>query len=320
MKLELKKPFVSIIVTCHNLGEYLCECIKSIENQTYKNYEIIIVDDASDENTKEIIEKNFKNKCALAKFFSSSEIRVIDIQKNEGQLGAFLQGLKVARGEFICLVDADDVLFEDYLSTHLQVHMNTNVAFTSAAQVEIDHKSTMHSLCSCANPLFKNNGGIFEKKDADKIFEIENKSFEVKVQKSSDLTFGSWVWNPATSAMMRKSSLDFLFLFKNLENYKTRADKLIFQFLQILGGSAQIGVPLWACRRRNNDTDENKLLGDFKYLKSSQLKKITSQNKAIKRDILKFLIDNYHYFCARLNCTNVRKLICRVAFSINLRK
>ena len=49
---EFKKPLVSLIVTCHNLGKYLPQCIKSIENQTYKNFEIIIVDDFSDEKTK----------------------------------------------------------------------------------------------------------------------------------------------------------------------------------------------------------------------------------------------------------------------------
>ena len=83
---EFKKPLVSLIVTCHNLGKYLPECIKSIENQTYKNFEIIIVDDFSDAQTKEIINKNFKNKNTVLNFFNSNETRVIETKKNEGHI------------------------------------------------------------------------------------------------------------------------------------------------------------------------------------------------------------------------------------------
>ena len=315
---EFKKPLVSLIVTCHNLGQYLPQCIKSIENQTYKNFEIIIVDDFSDEKTKKIIDKNFKNKSNVLKFFNSNEIRVIETKKNEGQLGSFLLGLKIARGEFVCMIDADDVLLEDYLATHLQVHMRTNVAFTSASACEIDENSTLHSLCSLSSSMFENKQMILKKENVSEIFEISNNDFEVKILNQKKIPFGTWAWSPSSSAMMRKSALEFLFLFKETEHYKTGADKLVFSFLHLIGGSALISQTLYAYRRHNNNQSEsNPLIGNFRYLKSSQIKRIIEWNKLVRLDVLRFIRTNYSYFCARLNPMNTKRLIFSVIFSFN---
>ncbi len=315
---QFKKPLVSLIITCHNLGEYLPECIKSIENQTYKNFEIIIVDDFSDEKTKEIIKNNYKNKNTVLNFFNSNEIRVIETQKNEGQLGAFLQGLKVSRGEFICMIDADDVLLDDYLSVLLQAHMSVSVAFVSAAQCEIDENSTIHCLNSLASPTFKNIGGMYKKLSADKIFNLDFIDFEVKKISDRMCPFGQWCWNPSTSAMMRRSALEFLLLYKNIENYKTGADKFIFSFLHLLGSSAVVSRPLFAYRRHgNNSSGTNPVIGDFRYLKPESVKRLVKWNKNLHLDTLDFIFKNYSYFCARLNPLNTKKLILKIIFSCN---
>lgn len=315
---EFKKPLISLIITCHNLGEYLPQCVKSIENQTYKNFEIIIVDDFSDEKTKEIIEKNFKNKNIVFRFLNSNEIRVIETKKNEGQLASFLLGLKVARGEFICMIDADDVLLEDYLATHLQVHMRTNVAFTSANVCEIDENSTLHSLASLSFPMFENKQMKLKKEKVADIFNICADEFEVKILNLKNTPFGTWAWAPSTSAMMRKSALEFLLLFKETEHYKTGADKFIFSFLHLIGGSALISQTLYAYRRHSaNQSESNPLTGNFRYLKSSQIKRIINWNKMIRLDTLFFIKNNYSYFCARLNPMNVKRLIFNIIFSFN---
>ncbi|MDO5438177.1 MAG: glycosyltransferase family 2 protein [bacterium] len=78
-----KTPKISVIITCYNLGKYLEECIQSVLNQKYKNFEIIVVNDCSTDNTKEIPKK------------ISNEIKVVNLEKNLGQFGAFLEGLKI---------------------------------------------------------------------------------------------------------------------------------------------------------------------------------------------------------------------------------
>lgn len=98
----IKKPKVSIIITCFNLAKYLPDLIESIENQTYKNFEVIIVNDASFDETKEFLDEllsdNFINKIfrSLEKGrfsglkISKEKYKVIHNLKNLGQFGSFL--------------------------------------------------------------------------------------------------------------------------------------------------------------------------------------------------------------------------------------
>jgi glycosyltransferase involved in cell wall biosynthesis len=89
---------ISVIVPVYNCGRYLEECIKSIISQTYKEIEIILVNDGSTDNTAAICECYKK---------LDSRIKVIH-KENEGPTSARKAGLKVARGEFITFVDGDD--------------------------------------------------------------------------------------------------------------------------------------------------------------------------------------------------------------------
>lgn len=91
---------VSVIIPVYNVEKYIEQCINSILNQTYKNIEIVIVDDGSTDNSYNIIKKYIK---------SSDNIRYIK-QDNQGVSEARNKGLNKARGEFILFVDPDDYL------------------------------------------------------------------------------------------------------------------------------------------------------------------------------------------------------------------
>lgn len=324
----LKKPKVSIIVTCFNLAKYLPDVIESIENQTYKNYEVIIVNDASFDETKEyldnLINGGFTGNIA-GKFFKNPKIntkkyKVIHLENNAGQFGAFLEGLKVASGEFVCLVDADDILMPEYLMCHLQVHMNTSVAFTSAAQFEVDENSTVHSLVSLATAGYENDDFEDVLKDEDEIFSLKNKieKFNVRVLDNKSCKFGNWAWGPTTSAMMRKSAAEFLLKYPTPKDWRKGADKIAFTFLHLIGGSALISAPLFAYRRHNSNlSSANPVIGNFRYLKPDCVKLYVGYNKRIRFDVLRFIFKNYDYFCARFNPLNVKKMIFNIIFSID---
>lgn len=327
----LKKPKVSIIITCFNLAKYLPDLINSIENQTYKNFEVIIVNDASFDETKELLDgllsDNFINK--MFRFMdkktgslkiSKEKYRVIHNLKNLGQFGSFLEGLKIAAGEFVCLVDADDVLMPDYLTCHLQVHMNTSVAFTSAAQFEIDENSVVHSLVSLASSRYQNTDFSANLKNEEEIFNLKEKyeNFEVKVLDNKSCKFGNWVWGPTTSAMMRKSAADFLLKYPTPKDWMRGADKIAFTFLHLIGGSALISAPLFAYRRhKTNLSSANPVIGNFRYLKPDCVKLYVGYNKRIRMDILRFIFKNYSYFCKKFNPLNVKKMIFSIIFSID---
>lgn len=91
-------PKVSIIMSAYNRAGYITETIESIRNQTYQNWELIIVDDGSDDNTEEIIEKTVD---ARIQFYKAGRVGIRSKIKNIG--------LEKATGELIAFIDSDDL-------------------------------------------------------------------------------------------------------------------------------------------------------------------------------------------------------------------
>ncbi len=133
MKKDLIEPKVSFIVTSYNYEEFIEQTLNSIKNQTYKNFEIIVVDDFSSDNSVEIIE-NFINKN------QNIDIKLIKHDKNLGQLKSILTGLKNANGEFVSFIDSDDIIFENYAKTLLNTHKKVNVGFISCKHKYVNIK------------------------------------------------------------------------------------------------------------------------------------------------------------------------------------
>lgn len=95
---------ISVIVPVYNAQNYLEECLESILNQTYKNIEIICINDGSKDKSLEIIKKYM---------FLDKRIKLIDKIKNEGVAKARNEGYKICKGNIICSVDSDDFLEKD---------------------------------------------------------------------------------------------------------------------------------------------------------------------------------------------------------------
>jgi len=98
---------ISIIIPTYNYAQYICEAIESVLNQTYKDFEIIVVDDGSTDNTKEVI-KPYLNK-----------IKYI-YQQNSGPSSARNRGIKEAKGEYIAFLDADDIWLPQKLELQIK--------------------------------------------------------------------------------------------------------------------------------------------------------------------------------------------------------
>lgn len=96
---------ISIIVPVYNCERYLEECIDSLLNQKYNNYEIILIDDGSTDNSKKICEK-YAKKNQNIKFYS---------KKNGGVSNTRNYGIDKSTGDFICFVDSDDIVTSNFL-------------------------------------------------------------------------------------------------------------------------------------------------------------------------------------------------------------
>jgi glycosyltransferase involved in cell wall biosynthesis len=104
-------PLVSIIIPCYNYGRFLAEALDSLLNQTYQNWECIIVNDGSTDNTEEVARK-YENADSRFRYF---------YQKNKGQWAARNTGITHSLGKYIQYLDADDLLESDKLT--LQVSL-----------------------------------------------------------------------------------------------------------------------------------------------------------------------------------------------------
>lgn len=103
--MEYIEKMVSVIVPVYQVREYLPRCIESILGQTYKNFEIILVDDGSDDGSERICEEYSQK---------NTNIRCIH-KKNGGVSSARNTGIDCARGEYLLFVDSDDFIENDYL-------------------------------------------------------------------------------------------------------------------------------------------------------------------------------------------------------------
>lgn len=101
----MKKPLFSIIVPAYNASYYIEKCIRSILNQTFDDYELIIVDDGSIDDTLKLCE-NFERKNQKVKVFH---------QTNKGVVFARAKGVKESKGEYLLFCDSDDMIHKDTL-------------------------------------------------------------------------------------------------------------------------------------------------------------------------------------------------------------
>lgn len=110
MEEEKKSPTISIIIPTYNRAHLIHRAINSVLNQTYQDFEIIIVDDGSTDNTEEAVRS-----------FNDSRIEYIRHEKNQGAAVARNTGIKAAKGEYIAFQDSDDEWFPQKLEKQMKV-------------------------------------------------------------------------------------------------------------------------------------------------------------------------------------------------------
>ncbi len=105
----MRNPKVSVLMTCYNASKYIEFSIKSILFQSYKNWELIIIDDFSNDDTVQIIKK-----------IKNTKIKLFTLKKHIGRTNALNYGLKKVKGNFIAILDADDISLKDRLEKQIK--------------------------------------------------------------------------------------------------------------------------------------------------------------------------------------------------------
>jgi glycosyltransferase involved in cell wall biosynthesis len=122
-------PLISVIIPCYNHAQYLPEAIRSVQAQTYKPVEIIVVNDGSADDT-EVVAKQFE------------DVKYI-YQTNRGLSAARNTGIEHSSGEYLVFLDADDWLYEDALATnHKYLQAHPEAMFVSGGHDKISFRSS----------------------------------------------------------------------------------------------------------------------------------------------------------------------------------
>lgn len=121
---------VSIIMPSYNTAKYIEETIKSVINQTYTKWELIIVDDCSKDCTDEIVSK-----------FDDIRIKYLKNEKNSGAARSRNRALKEAKGKYIAFLDSDDLWLPKKLELQIKFMKDNNYYFTYTNYEEIDEDS-----------------------------------------------------------------------------------------------------------------------------------------------------------------------------------
>ncbi len=122
---------VSIIMPSYNTAQYIGESIKSVQAQTYENWELIIVDDCSTDNTDTAVEP----------FLSDERIRYLKNSRNSGAAVSRNYALREAKGKWIAFLDSDDLWLPDKLEKQINFMLENGYHFSYTNYVEIDENS-----------------------------------------------------------------------------------------------------------------------------------------------------------------------------------
>jgi len=137
MKSESKKnqPRISVIIPTYNRAHLIGRAIKSVLNQTYQDFEIIVVDDGSTDNTEEVV-----------KSFNDARISYIRHEKNKGEAAARNTGIEAAKKEYIAFQDSDDESFPQRLEKQIKIFENESqkIGLVYSDMISIDEKGKKH--------------------------------------------------------------------------------------------------------------------------------------------------------------------------------
>lgn len=143
-------PLISVIVPVYNVEDYLDRCVESIVNQTYKNLEIILVDDGSSDNCPQMCDDWVRK---------DDRIKVIH-KENGGQAAARNEGLKMAKGDLIGFVDSDDYIDLQMYESMLQIMLENDCDIVECTKCDFTNESECEVTGSGEIVLFRQEEAV----------------------------------------------------------------------------------------------------------------------------------------------------------------
>ena len=264
-------PGISVIVTCYNCRDYIGDAIRSVARQTLHDFECVIVDDASTDDSADVVRQTL-DELADPRF---SQIR---LPKNVGQTGATRAGLTATRATFVCFLDSDDLWHPDFLERHLAAHLNETyaVGFTACNARLIDGHGRL--IAGCVYWFGKERASAdrdraFTPIDAARVPKLDLAAKTARWQTQTPYRLYTrrvvhWVWVSTSSMMFRRSLIDLVFPEED-EAFRLHMDFYVVVMAQLVAGSLLIEEALYSYRLHGrNGAADNPVLGGRLHLSS----------------------------------------------------
>ncbi len=202
----LRLPLVSVIVVNYNYGRFLRAAVDSIFGQTYANIECIIVDNASTDESADVlvgIEARYPN------------AKIIRRAENGGQTPAALDGFAASSGPYVIFVDADDLLLPACVATHVFVHLSlrVHVGFTSGDMLQVSGDQVVLGTENAFNRILQTRSGIKRravrpyKHSLGETWPSENFDRSILAKIRFVKPTKEWVWSPTSGNCFRRDAL-----------------------------------------------------------------------------------------------------------------
>lgn len=235
------RPLISIIVPHHNYSDLVEDALLSILDQTYENWECVVIDDASSEGHRNALEE-------IVRAIASDKIRVVHLDHNLGQTLTFFAGLDQTSGEFVSILDPDDRYAPTFLEESLNAHLNPAVycPILSTDQYFFRNGAVITGINGGFNRIFIQDGAVPT--------EVPARLTYIPPQ------IRGWHWATSSSLMFRRPALDLLRPRRPL-SWRNSADAYLAHGAHLLGGSLYLNRPL--VYRMAHDRNRSLLGGIF---------------------------------------------------------
>jgi glycosyltransferase involved in cell wall biosynthesis len=241
----LAPPLVTFVIINWNYARFVGAAIDSVRQQDYLHFECIVINNGSTDDSAAVIARHIAD---------DRRFSMLTFAENRGQLGAAFSVLDRVKGGLVTFVDADDVLFQNYASLHVQAHMALRqpVGFTSSNSIEMDANG--HALASASNlsRARKNPpaSGLQQGGTVLRVPTVSDEDYDFLSANTAIVSHGErrWLWGPGTSNMYRTSILRMTKLGDGSSHHMRAADSYFNIVCQGLAGSALLDLSLSAYR------------------------------------------------------------------------
>jgi hypothetical protein len=243
-------PLLTFVVINWNYGNFIASAIRSIKQQTYNNFQCIIVDNGSKDNSIKVI---------IREIVGDERFSLVEYKLNVGHLGAFLKVFPLVKGDYVSIVDSDDFLLPEYAASHLQAHLYfaTPVGVTTSNLIEISWNGNL----AAGHRTIDRKLNVVERVPPQprcRIEDLDEESFArlgcatVRISKQQN----GWLWFPGTSNVFRRAPLEAAMKLRpNEVPVKHFSDTFLLGTCHLLEGSAFIDLPLSVYRRHDQNTE-----------------------------------------------------------------